>query len=142
VVAVVLNVIMAINGTSSTNVYFYFATIGVLCLLVAYAMVGIAAASQLLRTKRIVALGAIPALVGSVFAGYIFYVQSTGQSSPYNTFPYYAGAWCVVGLIIVLVSPKLASRIGEKLSRAELGDAADAGVPPSKDHATEGSVLD
>jgi amino acid transporter len=141
-VAVVVNVAMAINGTSSTNVYFYYATIGVLCLLVAYAMVGIAAASQLVRTKRIVALGAIPALVGSVFAGYIFYVQSTGQSSPYNTFPYYAGAWCVVGLLIVLASPKLASRIGEKLSEAELGDSAQAGGSPSKEHTTEGSVVD
>jgi hypothetical protein len=75
-----------------------------------------------------------------VFAGYIFYVQSTGQSSPYNTFPYYAGAWCIVGLLIVLVSPGLASRIGHKLSEAELGDAAEAEVPPSHDHTTEGSV--
>jgi hypothetical protein len=123
-------------------VYFYYATIGVLCLLVAYAMVGIAAASQLVRTKRIVALGAVPALVGSVFAGYIFYIQSTGQSSPYNTFPYYAGAWCVIGLLIVLVSPKLAARIGEKLSRAELGEAADTAAAPGRDHVTEGSVLD
>jgi amino acid transporter len=142
VLAIVINVAMAINGTSSTNVYFYYATIGVLCLLVAYAMVGIAAASQLLRTKRIVLLGAIPALIGSVFAGYIFYIQSTGQSSPYNTFPYYAGAWCLAGLLIVLLSPGLASRIGEKLSRAELGDAAEATaeVSPSHEHTTEGSI--
>jgi amino acid transporter len=144
VVAVIVNAAMAINGTGSTSVYFYYATIGVLCLLVAYAMVGIAAAYQLVRTKRIAIwlalLGAIPALIGSAFAGYIFYIQSTGQSSPYNTFPYYAGAWCIAGLLIVLVSPGLASRIGEKLARAELGDAADAEVSPSHDHTTEGSV--
>jgi amino acid transporter len=139
---VVVNAAMAIKGTSSTNVYFYYATIGVLCLLVAYAMVGIAAASQLVRTKRIIVLGAIPALVGSVFTGYVFYIQSTGQSSPYNTFPYYAGGWCVLGLLIVLASPGLARTIGERLSRAELGDTAVTGAPPSRDHATEGSVVD
>lgn len=140
--ALIVNAVMAIYGTSSTNVYFYFATIGVLCLLVAYAMVGIAAAAQLLRAKRIFVIGAVPALIGSAFAGYIFYIQSTGQSSPYDTFPYYAGAWCVLGLLIVLVSPGLASRIGEKLSRAELGDAAGAAATPIRDHTTEGSVVD
>ena len=107
-----------------------------LCLLVAYAMVGLAAAWQLVRIPRWVAIGVLPALLGSAFAGYIFYVQSTGQSSPYNLFPYYAGAWCVLGLLIVLVSPKLAARIGDKLSRAELGGAADEA--PEKSPAAAG----
>lgn len=129
--AVVVSTAMAINGTTATNVYFYYATIGVLCLLVAYAMVGLAAASQLLHIRRVVAIGAVPALLGSAFAGYIFYVQATGQSSPYNLFPYYAGAWCVVGLLIVLVSPRLAAHIGDKLSRAELGGAADEATEKS-----------
>ena len=127
--AVLISVVMAIKGTTATNAYFYYATIGVLCLLVAYAMVGIAAASQLLRTRRAVAIGAVPAVLGSAFAGYIFYVQSTGQVSPYNLFPYYAGAWCLLGLVVVLVSPRLARRIGERLSEAELGRQAGQDAP-------------
>jgi amino acid transporter len=132
VIAVAVSTVMAIKGTTVTNAYFYYATIGVLCLLVAYAMVGIAAASLQVRLRRVAALGAVPALVGSVFAGYIFYVQSTGQDSPYNAFPYYAGGWCVLGLLIVLASPRLAASIGEKLSRAELGaEAEDTTVHPA-----------
>lgn len=42
---------MAINGTTATNTYSYYATIGVLCLLVAYAMVGLAAGWQLVHTR-------------------------------------------------------------------------------------------
>lgn len=136
VLAVVVSAIMAINGTSAVSSYFYYATIGVLCLLVAYAMVGLAAAWQLVRVPRWMAIGVLPALLGSAFAGYIFYVQSTGQSSPYNLFPYYAGAWCVLGLLIVLASPKLAARIGDKLSRAELGGAAEEA--PKKSPAAAG----
>jgi hypothetical protein len=120
---------MAIKGTTVTNAYFYYATIGVLCLLVAYAMVGLAATSVLLRLRRIVVLGAIPALLGSAFAGYIFYIQSTGQASPYNRFPYYAGGWCVLGLLVVLASPRLAAHIGAKLSQAELGEATEEDEP-------------
>lgn len=98
--------------------------------------VGLAAAWQLVRIPKVVAIGVLPALLGSAFAGYIFYVQSTGQSSPYNLFPYYAGAWCVLGLLIVLVSPRLAARIGDKLSRAELGGAAEEA--PEKSPAAAG----
>jgi hypothetical protein len=85
----------------------------------------------------VVAISVLPALLGSVFAGYIFYVQSTGQSSPYNLFPYYTGTWCVLGLLIVLASPKLATRIGDKLARAELGGAAEEA--PEKSPAAAGS---
>ncbi|GAA3803711.1 amino acid permease [Sphaerisporangium flaviroseum] len=126
VVAVVISSVMAFSGTTATDSYFYYATLGVLCLLVAYGMVGIAAAAHLVRRRVTSWLAAIPAALGTVFAGYVFYVQSTGQSSPYNLFPYFAGAWCILGLVVVLLRPSLAVRIGAELARAEL-DSAEAG---------------
>lgn len=133
ILAVAVSVIMVINGTTVTNSYFYYATIGVLCLLVAYAMVGIAAAFHLLHLRPALRFGLVPALIGSAFAGYIFYIQSTGQASPYDKFPYYAGGWCLLGLIIVLASPRLATHIGAKLSESELG-STNTNDPPSSDH--------
>jgi amino acid transporter len=121
VVAFVANGIMAAYGTPPVNVYFYYATIGVLCLLVAYAMVGVSAATVMLRGRRL-ALLAVPAILGSVFAGYVFYIQVKGQVSPYTYFPYYAAAWCLFALAIVLLRPQLAKRMGETLT-AELRTA-------------------
>jgi amino acid transporter len=115
VAAFVVNGIMAAAGTPPVNVYFYYATIGVLCLLVAYAMVGITAASVMLRDRRTV-LAAIPAAPGAVFGGYVFYVQVKGQVSPYVYFPYYAAAWCLFALAVVVARPQLAKRMGETLT--------------------------
>lgn len=130
VLAVIITAIMAINGTSVTNDYFYYATLGVLCLLVAYGMVGIAACFHIIRNNAAAVAVAVPAALGTVFAGYIFYVQSTGQASPYNLFPYYAGAWCLVGLAIVFARPQLAKRIGTRLA-AELEESASSAAAPA-----------
>jgi amino acid transporter len=123
VVAFAINGIMAADGTTPVNVYFYYATIGVLCLLVAYAMVGVSAATVMLRSRR--AALALPAALGSVFACYVFYIQVKGQVSPYIYFPYYAAAWCLFALAIVLARPQLAKRMGETLT-SELREAEAA----------------
>jgi amino acid transporter len=123
VVAFVVNGIMAAYGTPAVNVYFYYATIGVLCLLVAYAMVGVSAATVMLRSRR--ALLALPAILGSVFAGYVFYIQVKGQVSPYTYFPYAAAAWCLFALAVVLLRPQLAKRMGETLTEELRTTAAD-----------------
>jgi len=123
--SVVITSIMAINGTSAVNDYFYYATIGVLCLLVAYGMVGISACFHIFRTRAWAVLVATPAALGTIFAGYIFYTEATGQSSPYNLFPYYAGAWCLIGLLIVLLRPQLAAQVGRQLA-AELQPQAES----------------
>ncbi len=117
VIAVVVSSFMDLNGTSAINAYFYYATVGVLCLLVAYAMVGIAAAYYIVRSGAGQPIAAVPAAIGTVFAGYVYYVQSTGQPSPYNLFPYFAGAWCLLGIAVVLARPRLASRIGVRLAQ-------------------------
>ena len=125
VLSVGVTTIMAINGTSAISAYFYYATIGVLCLLVAYGMVGISACFHIFRTRAWAVLVATPAALGTIFAGYIFYTEATGQSSPYNLFPYYAGAWCLIGLLIVLLRPQLAAQVGRQLA-AELQPQAES----------------
>ena len=129
ITAFVVAVGMAIKGTTVTNSYFYYATIGTLCLLVAYALVGVSAATIVLRSRRSAVLVALPAVLGTGFAGYVFYVQTTGQSSPYSYFPYIAGAWCLFALACVLARPQMARRIGEKLA-AEVAHSTDSDATP------------
>jgi hypothetical protein len=46
----------------------------------------------------------------------VYVIQIVGQEPPYTYFPWLAGAWCIVGLIIVLSQPQLAKRIGARLT--------------------------
>jgi amino acid transporter len=112
-----------LQGSDPFNVYYWTATIGVLCLLIVYA---VAAAGVIIFTLRGTARIprweiVIPALA-IAYLGYVLYKQSVGQAAPYNRFPYMAGAWCLIGLLIVLIAPGMARRIGARLS-AELGTA-------------------
>ncbi len=116
-----------LKGSTPFNVYYWTATLGVLCLLVVYA---VAAAGVIVFTLRgrgdikkweIV----IPALAVAYLV-YVFYKQSVGQPEPFNRFPYIAGAWCLIGLVIVLVAPGLARRIGDRLSAELVQTGSDA----------------
>lgn len=108
------------KGSSPFNVYYWTATLGVLCLLVVYAVAAAGVIVFTLRGKGNIAKWetVIPALA-VVYLVYVFYKQSVGQPDPFNRLPYIAGAWCLIGLAIVVVAPGLARRIGDRLS-AEL----------------------
>jgi amino acid transporter len=122
-----------LKGSDPFNVYYWTATLGVLCLLIVYA---VAAAGVIVftarGTARIPRWEMILPLLAIAYLAYVFYKQSVGQTAPYNHFPYIAGAWCVIGLLIVVVAPGLARRIGARLS-AELGrqngDPEDSPAP-------------
>ena len=68
-------------------------------------------------------------LLGIAFLVYTIYKNVVGVSFPYNRFPILVGAWLIVGLLIIVLTPGLARRIGESLAReAGLEDTA-AGEP-------------
>ena len=60
-------------------------------------------------------------VLGLVFLAYVYLVQVTGQSPPYTYFPWLAGAWCLIGLLVILAAPTLAERIGARLTTEDLG---------------------
>jgi hypothetical protein len=51
----------------------------------------------------------------------------SGEVFPYNRLPFLVLAWLAIGLLVVLLAPGLAKRLGEGLSRREgLSEAAEA----------------
>jgi len=99
-------VAFAAAGTSAQNVFFYLATIGVLSLLVMYAITNVAALRFLLaRGARLEAL--LP-VAGIAVAGYVFYRNVWPvPASPFNLFPYVVAAWLVIGIAIAVVEVRV-----------------------------------
>jgi hypothetical protein len=60
-------------------------------------------------------------VLGLVFLAYVYIVQVAGQEAPYSYFPWMAGAWCLAGLAVILAAPRLAERIGARLTVEDLG---------------------
>jgi amino acid transporter len=110
---------LRINDTSSTNVFFYMGTIGVLSLLVAYIVTNLGAAKYLLIDRRespwqiAIFTVAIGALI------YVEYKNIHGIPYPYDKFPYVVLGWLLLAVVIIFAFPKLVHRIGENLTRAE-----------------------
>ncbi len=109
-----------IANVSAVNAFFYPGTLGVLSLLVAYIVTNLGAISYLfIRARRAPLYELVLPLLGIVFLGYTIYKNVVGVSFPYNRFPIVVGVWLIVGLGIILVSPRLAARIGAALTRDE-----------------------
>ncbi|NMD48054.1 MAG: hypothetical protein GYA85_15015, partial [Propionibacterium sp.] len=47
-------------------------------------------------------------------------------------FPWIAGAWCLIGLLVVLLAPSIAQRVGAHLTE-ELGDPDEADASAGKE---------
>ena len=62
----------------------------------------------------------IPTL-GLVYLVYVYVVQVAGQEAPYTYFPWIAAAWCLVGAVVIFAKPRLAERIGARLTVEDLG---------------------
>jgi amino acid transporter len=100
------------------DVFFWSATLGSLALLVAYFMSLVGAGRFLfLRTPRRAPLvEAVIPVAGMALIAYVLYRNVWPiPDSPYNTFPYIVAAWVVIGLVVVIGTPGLARRIGERL---------------------------
>jgi amino acid transporter len=110
---------LRINGTSSTNVFFYMGTIGVLSLLVAYIVTNLGAAKFLLLDRRENPLQVAIFTIAIGALVYVEYKNVHGIPYPYDRFPYVVLGWLALAVAIMAVFPKLVRRIGENLMRAE-----------------------
>src|SRR2546423_525595 len=110
---------LRINGTSSTNVFFYMGTIGVLSLLVAYIVTNLGAAKFLLldRRENPLQLAIFTIAIGALI--YVEYKNVHGIPYPYDKFPYILLGWLAIAVVIIFAFARLVRRIGENLSRAE-----------------------
>jgi amino acid transporter len=102
-------------GTAPIKVFFYFATIGVLSLLVMYIVTNAAAMSYLWRTERRW-LDVVLPLGGIAVAGYTIYRNVyPAPASPFNVFPYVVLGWLALGAAAALLVPGFAERLGAQL---------------------------
>lgn len=121
VLTVVLAVGLGLFGATSVDVYYWYATIAVLCMVVAYGMTSVGVIRYAFtRGSKIPKWEVVFPVLGLAFLAYVYFVQIAGQQAPYTYFPWIAGAWCLIGLIIVLVKPALADRIGSRLTIEDL----------------------
>lgn len=125
VFVVILTVVFAVGfglfGATSVDVYYWFATIATLCMVVAYGMTSVGVIKHTFsRGSKIPKWEVVIPVLGLAFLAYVYFIQIAGQVAPYSYFPWISGAWCLIGLIIVLVKPSLADRIGSRLSMEDL----------------------
>lgn len=121
VLTVVLAVGLGLFGATSVDVYYWYATIAVLCMVVAYGMTSVGVIRYAFtRGSKIPKWEVVFPVLGLAFLAYVYFVQIAGQQAPYTYFPWIAVAWCLIGLIIVLVKPALADRIGSRLTIEDL----------------------
>ncbi|MFV0373940.1 APC family permease [Microbacterium sp.] len=118
---VVLAVGFGVFGATSVDVYYWFATIAVLCMVVAYGMTSVGVIRYTFRpASTIPKWEVVIPVLGLAFLVYVYVIQIAGQEPPYTFFPWIAGAWCLVGLVIVWLRPRLADRIGSRLTMEDL----------------------
>ncbi|MEU9887683.1 APC family permease [Sphaerisporangium sp. NPDC051011] len=116
-VTLVLDVVVWAAGAGAFDAYYWFATLGVLCILVAYAVAGVGVIAFTFSGRSAIRRWEVVLPVaGIAYLLFVFYKQSSGQDAPYSYFPWIAGAWCLLGVVVVLSAPALARRIGERLT--------------------------
>jgi amino acid transporter len=102
-------------GTAPIKVFFYFATVGVLSLLVMYMVTNGAAMLFLWRRERRWLDLALP-LGGIAVAGYTIYRNVyPAPASPFDVFPYIVLGWLALGSAAALLVPGFAERLGAQL---------------------------
>jgi amino acid transporter len=122
-IALVALVAYRVNGTEAVNAFFYPGTMGVLLMLVSYLVCNTGAIVFLyLRGQRRAPILELP--IPIIALGIICYVlyQNTLSDDleyPYTVFPLVVAGWLVVGLLLAVLVPGLARRIGQGLAREE-----------------------
>lgn len=131
VVGLVGDAIAWASGVSAFDTYYWFATLGVLCVLVSYAVVGVGVIRFIVAGHADIPMWeAVVPTTGIAYLLYVFYQQSTAQEAPYTYFPWIAGAWCLVGLVVVIAAPGLTRRIGERLTGELTATGSDPAALP------------
>lgn len=120
--SITLMLFLAIIGGGPVEVYYWFATIATLCMVVAYGMASVGVIRHTFRPgSPIRKWEAIVPALGLGFLAYVYLVQVEGQEAPYTYFPWIAGAWCLLGLLVIVAAPRLAERIGGRIAQEDLG---------------------
>ncbi len=116
-IVLLLVVGLAVFSVGSFEVYYWYATIATLCMVVAYAVAALGVIIFTVRGKasRIPKWEIVIPIVGIAYLGIVFFQQLTLVDWPYPLFPWLAGAWCLIGAVIILAFPNLAKRIGARL---------------------------
>lgn len=120
VVTVLMTVTLGLFGATAVDVYYWYATIGVLCMIIAYGMASVGAVKFIFTPKN--AIGrweVISPAIALIYLGFVYIVQVTGQNAPYTYFPWIAGAWCIGGYFIALANPQKAKVLGNKLIKID-----------------------
>lgn len=104
------------TGNPAIDSYFYFAIIGSVCLMLTYLMVQVGVIRFILKGQAKIALWEmIFPILGIAVMVISLYYNILGQNSLLSP-PFVAFAWCIVGLIIIVLAPGLARRIGQALT--------------------------
>ena len=124
-------------GTATTTVYYFYATLGTLSIIVVYIGLCIGGMVYFRRNERYnVLLHAGVPLVGVIIFGAALYGSvHPSPPAPLNLTPYITTAWFVLGLVAVLVlrsrNPQAVERIGSILGEEGGEDASlSADAPP------------
>lgn len=116
-----LVVVLAVAGVGTVEIYYWYATIATLCMVVAYAMASVGAVVAIARRRIDVPLvEAVIPVAALCYLVYVYVVQVAGQTAPYTYFPWISIAWCAAGLLIILAAPQIAERIGARLTTEDL----------------------
>lgn len=122
VLPLVVCAVLWLTGAKPFDAYYWTATLGVLCLLLVYA---VAAGGVIVFTVRgqanIPKWELVIPTLGIAYLCFVFYKQSVGQVPPFDKLPYIAGAWCLIGLVVAVAAPGLARRIGSRLTEELAG---------------------
>ncbi len=112
---------LGVFGATSVDAYYWYATLGTLCMVVAYGMTSVGVIRHTFRANSGIPKWEIiiPAL-GLIYLVFVYVIQVTGQEAPYTYFPWAVGLWCLIGLIIVISRPALAQRIGSRLAAEDI----------------------
>ena len=119
-------------GVGAFDAYYWYATIAVLCMLVAYSVASAGVIYFTVKGNNTIPKWEI--VIPVLGIGYLLYVysQQLGTEFPYTLFPWIAGAWCVVGLLVIFLAPSIAQRVGAHLTE-ELGEPDEAATTAGKE---------
>ena len=113
--------IFAAAGTEPLRVFFYFATFGVLNLLVMYVLTNLAAIRLLLQRAR--PAEALLPVLGITVAVYVLYRNVWPvPDPPFDVFPYLVAGWLAIGATWALVAPAVTGVTAEPLPGPERHD--------------------
>lgn len=121
IIALVFALGMAFAGRTNVEVYYWYATIATLCMVIAYGMASVGAIRFILNKDSSIPVWEIVfPILALGYLVYVYLIQVVGQVAPYTYFPWLSGAWCLLGLAIIILNPKLAQNIGQKLTKEDI----------------------